>query len=462
VIEMYFSFFRILNICLIMVLAGLIFEMDVRAQSNGTSRADHVILISLDGFRPDFYQQERWPAPMLQKMAREGVQADGVRGIFPTRTYPSHTTLVTGVYPNKHQIYNNTIFNPESETTRWYFYYEEIKAKTIWDLVNENGGVTANVGWPVTVGAPIDYNVVISGALQGSGLSEDPIRDFTTPEGLFEELEREATGKLDLRYDLSNSNPAKENRVAEMVSYILKKHKPQLITVALQTADSHQHQYGREHPHVDRAVAAVDRALARIVEAVERAGILDRTAFVISGDHGFADYSVSVSPNVWLVEAGLMEARDDRGNWRAAFQAGGGSAFLFLRDPNDHEAERKVREILENLPEPTQKLFSIVERDKLDLIGADPRVPFALTANPVAIFSGALSGDPLRAVTGGTHGHFPDFRNMEIGFVAWGAGVRKSVQLPQIGLEDVAPFTASLLGLTFPDTDGLLIPGLLD
>ena len=370
--------------------------------------------------------------------------------------------MVTSVYPNKHQIYNNTIFNPESETTRWYFYYDEIKATTIWDLVNENGGITANVGWPVTVGAPIDYNVVISGALQGSGLSEDPLRDFTTPEGLFEELEREATGKLDLRYDLSNSNPAKEARVAETVSYILKKHKPQLITVALQTADAHQHQYGREHPLVDRAVAAVDRALARIVEAVEYAGILDRTAFVISGDHGFADYSVSVSPNIWLVEAGLMEAQDDRGNWRATFQAGGGSAFLFLRDPNDHDAVRRVREVLENLPKPTQKLFRIVERDELDSIGADPRVPFALTANPVTTFSGALTGEPLRAVTGGTHGHFPDFRNMEIGFVAWGAGVRSSVQLPQIGLEDVAPFAAALLGLSFPDTDGMLIPGLLD
>jgi predicted AlkP superfamily pyrophosphatase or phosphodiesterase len=444
------------------ILISLCFMADMQAQSNEKPKADHVILISIDGFRPDFYQQERWPAPMLQQMAREGVSADGVRGVFPTVTYPSHTTLVTGSYPNKHQIYFNSLFNPESQSGRPYVFHDDIKTVTIWDLVKENGGVTANVGWPVTVDGPIDYNVVISGALQGSGLSNDPIRDFTTPEGFFEELEREATGRLNVTEDLSNSNPAKESRVAEMVSYILKNHKPQIITVALQHTDSYQHRYGREAPEVYRAVAAADRAIARIVEAAERAGILDRTAFVISGDHGFTNISVSVAPNVWLSEAGLMEARSDRGDWRATFQTSGGSAFLYLRDPNDLEAASAVREVLENLPKSTQRLFRIVEREELDAIGANPDVPFALSANPIAGFSGAATGDAIRAASGGTHGHFPDFKNMEIGFIAWGAGVSKSLQLPQIGLEDVAPVAAALMGLNFPDPDGILIPGILE
>lgn len=445
----------------LLVLIGLCFLTGVKGQSNDSPGADHVILISIDGFRPDFYKQERWPAPMLQQMAREGVQADGVRGIFPTVTYPSHTTLVTGTFPNKHKIYFNSRFDPKKVSGLPYVFYDDIKSTTIWDLVNESGGKTVNVGWPVTVNAPIDFNVVISGALQNSGLSEDPIRDFTSPEGLFAELEREATGKLDVSLDLSNANPAKEARVAEMVSYLLKQHHPQLITVALQHTDSFQHRYGREAPEVQRSVAVTDRAIARIVEAAERAGILERTAFVISGDHGFTNISVSVAPNVWLVEAGLLEARDDRGNWRAAFQTSGGSAFLYLRDPNDLETTKKVREVLDALPKPTKNLFRIVERDELDSIGANQDVPFALSANPIAGFSGAANGPDILQASGGTHGHFPDFANMEIGFVAWGAGVRESVQLSQIGLEDVAPFAAALLGLSFPDADGLLIPGLL-
>lgn len=444
------------------VLIGLFIVTEVNAQTHEAPGADHVILISIDGFRPDFYQQERWPAPMLQQMAREGIQSDGVRGIFPTVTYPSHTTLVTGAYPDKHEIYFNSKFNPENQSGIPYVFYEDIMTTTIWDLVNESGGITANVGWPVTVGAPIDYNVVISGALQGSGLSEDPIRDFTTPSGLFAELELEATGKLDVRLDLSNANPAKESRVAEMVSYLIKKYKPKLITVALQHTDSYQHRFGREAPEVYRAVASADRAIARIMEATERAGILERTAFVISGDHGFTNISVSVAPNVWLVEAGLMQAQEDRGNWRATFQTSGGSAFLYLRDPNDVEAAEKVREVLDALPKSTKRLFRIVEREELDAIGANPHVPFALTASPISGFSGAADGIDIRPATGGSHGHFPDFANMEIGFIAWGSGVRESVQISQIGLEDVAPYVAALLGLSFPDADGLVIPGLLD
>lgn len=444
------------------VLIILFIVNEVRAQTDVSPRADHLILISVDGFRPDFYQHERWPAPMLQQMAREGVQSDGVRGIFPTVTYPSHTTMVTGAFPNKHEIYFNSKFNPENRSGMPYVFYEDINTTTIWDLVNESGGITVNVGWPVTVGAPIDYNVVISGALQNSGLSEDPIRDFTTPNGLFAELELEATGKLDVRFDLSNANPAKESRVAEMVSYLLIKHKPKLITVALQHTDSYQHRYGREAPEVHRAVASADRAIARIMEAAEQAGILDRTAFVISGDHGFTNISVSVAPNVWLVEAGLMQGQDDRGNWSATFQTSGGSAFLYLRDPDDVETVKKVREVLDDLPKSTKRLFRIIERDELDAIGANPNVPFALSASPISGFSGAANGTDIRPATGGTHGHFPDFANMEIGFVAWGAGVRESVQITQIGLEDVAPFAAALLGLSFPDADGQLIHGLLD
>ena len=50
----------------------------------------------MDGFWPDFSLEEKWPAPNLKKMARDGVQALGVRGAFPSVTYPLHTTLVSG------------------------------------------------------------------------------------------------------------------------------------------------------------------------------------------------------------------------------------------------------------------------------------------------------------------------------------------------------------------------------
>lgn len=281
---------------------------------------------------------------MLQQMAREGAHAKGVRGVFPSVMYPSHTTLVTGARPANHGILLNR--NPGSD---WNFFHDDITTLTLWELVGENGGTTVNVGWPVTVGAPIDYNVVIPGALSNSGLADDPIRDLTTPEGLFEELEREATGRLDVNDDLSNRNPAKEGRVAEMASYLIAQHQPQLLTVALQVTDSFQHRYGREAPAVEQALAAADRAVARIMEELERHGLLERTAFVIGGDHGFSDIHLRLQPNVWLAEAGLFDPENPHES-RARFETSGGAAFLYLADPEDTEALNTITQRLDTLP----------------------------------------------------------------------------------------------------------------
>ncbi|MEX1135268.1 MAG: hypothetical protein WEB89_00110, partial [Balneolales bacterium] len=74
----------------------------------------------------------------------------------------------------------------------------------------------------------------------------------------------------------------------------------------------------------------------------------------------------------------------------------------------------------------------------------------------------ARSGNAVRSGSGGTHGHFPDFSNMETGFVAWGSGIRESVHATQIGMEDIAPMVARLLGLELKDADGIVIPGFLE
>ena len=427
----------------------------VRAQAP----ADHVVLVSIDGFRPEFYQERERPAPTLQRMARGGVQADGVRGIFPSVTYPSHTTLVTGALPAAHGVYYNGVFDPEGETSGWYWDFDGITAETLWEAAGRRGLRTASIGWPVTVGAPIDYNLPEVWDPEGEWVAA--VRRHTTPEGLFEEVEARATGAMSGDM-LSGQHNAREDRVGAIAAYLLQEYRPHLLTVHLVSTDHAQHGHGRDHEEVDLAIAAVDRAVARMVEAADEAGILGRTAFVITGDHGFTNVSARVSPNVWLVEAGLLEARPDRGDWRAAFQTAGGSAFLELRDPDDAAAADAVRAYLRELPQATQRLFRVVEREELDAVGANPRTPLALAGSPIVTMSGSSSGDAVAPASGGMHGHFPDLEDMETGLVAWGAGVRPGVRVSQVGLEDVAPLVAALLGLRFEPADGMLVPGLLE
>ena len=419
----------------------------------------HVILISIDGFRPDFYREGKWPTPTLHKMAQEGVSADAVRGVFPSVTYPSHTTIITGAKPIKHGIYYNSPFMAQGSDGIWYWESNLIKVPTIWDASEKAGLITASVYWPVSVGAKIDYNIPEIWSLDKSVDRISPQRGLSTPTGFFEEIEMNATGKLDAEKLNSDFSSADENG-SRMVSYIIKKYKPNLLTFHIFSVDHAQHGEGRDGEHVRLALAGADHAVNNILEAIEQAGIKDSTTVIVTGDHGFADIHSSLSPNVWLVQNNLMSKKGSVIEWKAQFQTSGAAAFLMLKDSKDTKTIDRVRSILKALPASQQKLFRVVERKELDLIGSDPNAILALAPIEGISMSSSLSGEVLKSAKGGTHGFYPDFQHIHTGFLAVGAGIGKGI-LPMMGLEDIAPLVAKLLGLDFKAPDGILYPGML-
>lgn len=432
----------------------------------GAPLAEHVVFISVDGLRPEFYLDARWPAPMLQQMARQGAHSPGVRGVTPTVTYPSHTTLVTGALPARHGIAHNRPFEPGGATGRWNVESEKLRVPALWDVVGRAGGTTAAISWPVSVGAAIDWNIPEfwsvtgrEGELTGADAHAAALRSRDTPDGLLEEVEAAVLGRFPAYY--WGRNRSREDAVAAMAGYLIERYRPNLLLVHLNQTDYHQHAHGREHPEVHLAVAAVDRAIARMVEAADRAGILERTAFIVTGDHGFVDVETRISPNVWLVGAGLHEDRPDRGAWSAAFHPAGGSAFLRLREAGDRATVEAVRQLLAELPENVRSLFRVVDREELDALGADPASPLALAAVRGVAFDGETSGPAVRSGSGGAHGYFPDLAEVRTGFVAWGAGVVGG-RVEGLELVDVAPVAAALLGIEFTAPDGKLPRGVVD
>ena len=422
--------------------------------------ADHVVLLSIDGLRPEMYLDTSWPAPTLQQLAREGAQAEKVFGVFPSVTYPTHTTIVTGALPARHGVYFNTPFEPAGPTGRWVWEASAIRVPTLWTAARAAGLRTAAVSWPVAVGADIDWNVPEIWPLSDEGSIVAETRRHASPPGLFEELEREATGAVrDETWKLGEM--ARDDRVGEMAAYLLEKRKPALLLVHLLTVDHFEHEHGREHPIVRRALAAADRGLARLLEAAERAGVRERTAFVVTGDHGFSDVHTKVAPNVWLTEAGLREAQRDRGKWRATFHISSASAFLVLHDRNDADAVRRVRQVLASQPPEVRRLFRVVERDELDRLGAAPGCPLALAFALGVAASGERTGPAVTPGEGGDHGYLPDAPGLQTGLVAWGAGVRAGAVVPRMRSADVAPLVAKLLGLPFSAPDGVLPAGVL-
>lgn len=122
--------------------------------------APRVIMISIDGLMPSAYTDPALAAhtPNLRRLAKDGVWADGVIGVLPTVTYPSHTTLITGVEPAVHGIYDNRIFDPENKSDgAWCWFARSIKVPTLPMAARARGLTAAAITWPVTIGMDLDY-----------------------------------------------------------------------------------------------------------------------------------------------------------------------------------------------------------------------------------------------------------------------------------------------------------------
>lgn len=462
---------RSLSLCLGLILVSTpIHSVDTATKETpdreaGEPRAEHVVLVSIDGLRPEFYLDRSWPAPMIQQLARDGAAAERVEGVFPTVTYPSHTTLLTGVRPARHGVHYNSPFDPAGTTEDWYWNASSIHVPTLWDLCREAGLTSASIGWPVSVGAPVDWNLPEIWDPENPANFLRTTADASTP-GLFDEIEREATGRLRLE-TFTIYHHTRDDRAGDIASYLLETYRPNLLLLHILSTDEFQHQDGRDSDRVRRAVAVADRAVAQLWETAERTGMLQHTTFVITGDHGHVDRHTELAPNVWLRQAGLLERNDPakadgRKDWRAVFHVSGAAAFLHLKDPSDVEGLTLAVETLESLDSSVGSLFRIVGRDELDHLGSAPDASFALALRPGVQVSDRADGPAVSAVSGATHGYLPDAHpHVYTGLIASGAGIEPGRRAAELRLVDVGPLVAELLGLTLPDAEGLAPQGWL-
>jgi arylsulfatase A-like enzyme len=225
------------------------------------------------------------------------------------------------------------------------------------------------------------------------------------------------------------------------------------MTIHFFSVDHAQHLEGREGELVKEAVAGADSGVGIIVDALKQAGIWKNSVIIVTGDHGFVTVKTNINPNVWLSEAGLLNDVKT-GDWKAQFFAVGGSAWLYLKDKNDIKTLDQVKDILAKLPDEQKRLFRIIDRKKMDAIGANPEAALALSGENNTSLGNAFKGEAIKPAKGGAHGYFPDFHDIQTGFVAYGPGITRAGIIPVMNERDIAPAVAKLLGLNFPSAAG--------
>jgi predicted AlkP superfamily pyrophosphatase or phosphodiesterase len=412
--------------------------------------AKHVIIVTIDGFRPDFYLDSAWRTPHLRELLRKGVYAYGVNSVMPSITYPSHTTIVTGVWPDKHGVYYNNKFNEPGWQNKMYWNDTSIHAPTLWAAVHAQGKKVAALLWPVSADAPVDYNIPDIGSLG------DSIREaYSKPAGFVDDLKKEVfNGASKIEY-------GKNTNVAKIAAYVINNAKPALMTVHFFSVDHAEHTVGRTGQMVEDAIADADSGIGIIEDAIAKQGMADKTVLIVTGDHGFKNVTANINPNVWLAKAGLITNAKNN-EWKAMFYSAGGSAFLYLKDNNDRQTEQEVLKILNNQPDSVKKYFTIVSRHQMNSVGGNPTVAFALTGENGAAFGNAVNGEAIRPGKGGTHGYFPNTREIQTGFIAVGPGLKSNgTMIKEMNLRDIAPLVSKLLGVPFPSAEGKIPAGIL-
>lgn len=440
----------------------------------------HVILISIDGLRPEMYLDSSWPAPNLRYLMRHGTYADHMRSVFPAYTYPSHTAMVTGALPARSGVYFN---QAKTNNGQWDWFASSIRVPTLWRVIRQAGMTTSAVQWPLSAMDTITYNVPEIFDIRKPDDRITLTRKYATP-GLLDEIESNATGRLDSN-TMTEDYFSIDDQSARMAGYIIETRRPAFLAIHLPSVDGKEHEEGPNGDSVRLALAASDHDIGLLLEAIRRSGTEDSTVVIIVGDHGMSEIHEAFRPN--LLIQGIA----------AKFVAAGGSAFLYptpvvdhwppddsLRiDPSrrerDKELAARVTAALDKLPAEKRKQFRILSRSDLDKMGADSAAILALAATPGLVFSGAVkpaatvNNGPGTAIQrnllegvfypvyGGHHGYDPDLPCMYTGFIAAGPEIRKGGRINDLCVTDIALLVAKLLGIPFTAPDGKLVKGIL-
>jgi len=430
----------------------------------GSGQAAPVLMISIDGLKPEYVTEadaRGLKIAYLRTLVRDGVYADGVIGVWPTVTYPSHTTLLTGVSPAEHGIYNNIEFDPGQHFAHaWFWYAGQIRVPTLWQVAHGAGLRTASIGWPVSVGATdVDWLIPEywrsadpSGALNPA--DRELMAALSRPDTLLKQLEP-ALGPYMMGNDTSIGGDEIKTRYA---LEILHKQKPAFMTIHLSSLDETEHEHGPFSAEANQTLEAIDGMVSRLADAALASD--PSTVLVVVSDHGFLTVTHSVNLAIPFLQAGLIQATVNPetkaitiGSWKAEPWMAGGMAAIMLHDAADLQTERQVRDLVQKLAaDENNGIAEILDRDAIKRRGGFPDAAFLVVLKPGYLTGAGTSGSLVTPIPGtrGSHGFSPEFPEMRASFFISGVGIAHHRDLGVIDMRQIAPTVAKILNVRLP------------
>lgn len=427
---------------------------------------NRMIVISLDAVGGRDMEFMR-TLPNFRRLFGNAAVCEHVKSVYPTLTYPAHTSIVTGRYPVHHGIVNNTKIQPGREKPDWYWHRKHVKTTTLYDEAANQGMRCAALLWPVTAGAGIMYNLPEIWA--NRSWQNQMAVSFFYGSKAYEFALQTRFGYL--RDGIKQ--PMLDNFVQSSLLYTLQVYKPDLTLVHLTDVDTNRHMYGVEHEEIKKALRRHDRRIGELLDKLEELGMDRDTNLVVLGDHCQIDSRTIIYPNYIFRRKGWISVKDNRlAGWKVWSHNCDGSCYIYLKNREDRQLKKRVADLLKMMSkDPRSGIEKIYTGTEAAKMGADWRCSFMVEAKPGYFFQDGFERftEPVKpygfmeksCMQMATHGYHPDKPDYETIFVGTGPDFRPGARCREMSLVDEGPTMARILGLDLGDTDGHVVEELL-
>lgn len=402
---------KILNHLFISIIVLLTLQScnTISNHKTGINSENYIILISFDGFRWDY--MDKTDTPNLDRLVANGVKADAMIPCFPSKTFPNHYAIVTGLYPENHGIIANNMYDPEFDATFSLGNREEVQngrwwgGEPIWVTAENQGLKTLCNFWPG---------------------SEAEIKD-TRPTYWTE-------------YDGSVPN---EDRVDLVLQYLDKPQteRPHLLTIYFSDPDDYGHMVGPDSSAINIAIQECDARIGQLITGLEERNMFDKVNILIVSDHGMArlsrdrvifldDYLDPINLNIlnWypVLDIWCEESEID-------------SIYSLIHDKNEHLTAYKKEDVPEYLHYSNNRRIA-------PIIG--------ILDNGWSLTSREYFEENQSYFNGGTHGYDPLQPDMHAFFLGHGPAFKNGVTIPAFENIHIYNLMTEILDIEPVVTDG--------
>ncbi|MAD74405.1 MAG: hypothetical protein CML20_06365 [Rheinheimera sp.] len=374
-----------------------------------------IILISLDGYSQQYLG--KYSAPNIDQLIAEGVVAESMQPAFPTKTFPNHYSIVTGLYPGNHGIIENNIYDADFDSIFRMNNAEEVTAARWW------------LGEPIWVTAE----------LQG----------IKTGTYFYPGSEAEIKGVRPRYWQVYDGKISNTERVQSVLQWLAlpPADRPRFITLYMSTIDDAGHQYGPDSAEVSAAVTEVDEAIGQLIAGLEQQNLYGKVNLILVSDHGMAEVPAD---QVIIVDRLFDTSKAMLTLWTPEIVS------IF---PNVGELEAIYQQLSTNLPD-TAKVYRKQELpDRWHYQQSKRVAPLLIIPEPGWRLLQHKryqreQNDPLREAVTGSHGYDNIVPQMQAIFIGHGPAFAKSQTIPAFANVQLYNLMCSILGIDPAPNDG--------